>query len=95
MNFTLPVASLVAVATSAPDSSYNLNVNSFAFRSRPFNFLEKSNSTFIGGTTWLLKVVSSVPVASPPVEVISVLAVNRPESSSFVTVTLTATVISS
>ena len=55
----------------------------------------KSNCAVTGATTWLLKVVSSVPVASPPVEVITVVADKRPVSASLVTVTVTSIVIAS
>ena len=86
---------MVPVATTVPAESFISNVNSLALRERPTKAFLKSTLIGIAGTTKLLKTLSLASVASPPDEVITVLADNRPVLTSFVTVTLTLIVIAS
>ena len=86
---------MVPVATTTPFSSFISNVNSPATSVRPAKAFVKLTFTGTGGTTKLLKTLSLASVASPPDEVITVLADNRPVLASFVTVTFTLIVIAS
>ena len=83
---TTPALVLVLVWRVLPSASFNTNVNSPSFNSRPARALLKSNLVLTGATAKLLNSVSAGIVT---------LAVKTPDAASFVTLTVTTAFIES